>query len=589
MRDAPSLTRPLRLAAVTAGLLGALLLGCGWHDGGGEPPPERRTPAQVLRAYLEAVKAEDPAAAKRLWHVEGPDAPRALDVIVGRPITARRLNRALQSKFAGPDLKLLEGWIDESVNDEAIDRTLRRLKDAEVIVRGDRATLRIPWEENDGSADQPAFLYFGSRPVAGFRRVGGAWKLDGNREIGFQRPADLWQPWAWFYFDPTSIAAVERVVAGIEGGRLRTAEQAKGELEAGEITPEAELAAYEKDRPADPVETRFFAAWKISLRFTREFYAGRGSLWGLYHWSRRLMDAEQARAADAAERRGAAEAHRVRLDEAAYEIRQRAADRRVDELLYFAADVYRADAEIAAEATARPDDGRGETLAARTARLAAAVMAHASCEQDIERIHQEVTPPSRTRRLRVWDGAYWSAWVLASQLDEAANPAARLAAAAAYQERAVRLAEIANAEVKAEHLDRATALEAEYGREHAAFLVQETKASGEKGPALADAARRWAEAARAGYEEVWARFPEGRVLTNSVYEWSCRWRDAAAWAARTRAERVAAAEAHLARMEKLRVPVRAWYRDGKCPAYEWWATDYYLAEAKVLVEKAKAP
>ena len=67
--------------------------------------------------------------------------------------------------------------------DEAIERTLRRLKNATVEIAGDTAALRIKWAK-DEPLDKPVFFYSGDDPVARFRRVKDQWKLDGHEETG---------------------------------------------------------------------------------------------------------------------------------------------------------------------------------------------------------------------------------------------------------------------------------------------------------------------------------------------------------------------------------------------------------------------
>src|SRR5438552_11886207 len=102
------------------------------------------TPEKTFQTFLQAVKANDLAAAKQCWFISDNDAAGVLDVLVGKWITARRLRAAAQSQLPASEISLLEeeGVLSESCTDEAIDRTLGRLSHAEVEVRGDSAKLR---------------------------------------------------------------------------------------------------------------------------------------------------------------------------------------------------------------------------------------------------------------------------------------------------------------------------------------------------------------------------------------------------------------------------------------------------------------
>jgi hypothetical protein len=178
----------------------------------------------------------------------------------------------------------------DQYTDEAIDRTLQRISDSEVEIQGDIAKLRIRWRADGGGWMFPAFLYCGSRPIATFRRVNDMWKIDAHYEIGFYHPADFFEPDSWFYFYPGEVALEKELIAEIEGNKLQTAALIIQALNAKWTALRTKVD--EKSRShMGRMQARFFAAWKISVRFTREYYMGRGSLWGICLWSRRLRDA----------------------------------------------------------------------------------------------------------------------------------------------------------------------------------------------------------------------------------------------------------------------------------------------------------
>src|SRR5947209_1596570 len=56
-------------------------------------------PRSTFRAYIEAVRKNDAAAARKCWVLDDDDRTGALDVIVGRHIALRRLHQAAVKKF----------------------------------------------------------------------------------------------------------------------------------------------------------------------------------------------------------------------------------------------------------------------------------------------------------------------------------------------------------------------------------------------------------------------------------------------------------------------------------------------------------
>jgi hypothetical protein len=551
------------------------------------------TPIKTFQTYLHAIKAHDLGTAKRCWFISDNNESGVLDIIAGRWIAFHRFNEIARSKFTAEERALLkdEGLTNDHLTDDVIDRALERLKNAEVKITGNTAKPRTSWPGEDGFASEPpALLYYGGRPGAKFRRVNGAWKLDAHREIGFQRPADFFEPHSWGYFYPGYVAVLNQLLADIESGKLRTAEQVVKQAQASWAALEADGEKAKRAKPLDPLQARFFAAWLVSLRYTREFHASRGSLWGVYHWSQRLMEAEMARCATEAERTAAAAAHVERLEEAQSEIRWRAAMGRCNEQPYLAADANRADAEVQlARRKGGPTSKAVGLDDAVTTRLAVAQLTYWTIWKDLERAHNSVTPPNNPRPLPFGGAAYWSHRWLTAELAVRTSKADRRAAIEEYGDRSERLEKAAWEEFKAGNVSRQTVSEATFHVANAGILLIELKRDkGKDKGTVPGVAKVRIEAAQAAYDQIFPLPFNGIRPVQEVYEWSNRWREAAMWAAQTKAEKVAAAEAHLDRMRELQKPVKEGEKAGRVPSFEAWATDFYVAEAELLLSAAKA-
>ncbi len=549
--------------------------------------PDYRSPKKTLLTYLRAVKDNDVATAKECWWINDPEQTRILDIIAERSITEHRLNQLLRSKFPATDPEKL--WTNDSVCKDAINRTIARLERSYVDVQGDCATIRIRWQELDGRASQPpVFWYRASRPIAKFRRIAGAWKLDANWEIGFQRAADFWIPQSWSYFSPEQIADNKKLISDLMTGRIGTAEEFNEASRAAYTASQARNEKAIKTRPLEPREECFFAAWLISVRYDGEFYMGRGSLWGLFHWSQRLLDAELARCHNDKERHTAADAHVERVQCANYEIKQRSESGRVAEDMYLVADIYLANAKTArAKVYGIPQNSSDVQSAAHT-QLTASRLVYENCWEQVERVHRSETPPNTTRILPLDSAAYWSSWWLSSAQALATNKAEKLAAAEAFCKRAEMLQNVAKKE--SGHFGGGMLVKASLDRVRGEFLVRKLRWEDDsKNVDVDGAARAQLTAAQSAFETAWKILQEGRGSYLDFYDLSTDWRIAAEWLAKSQAEKIAAAEAHLARMKPLNARVSEVHREGRIPTFELWATEFYVAEAQILVAEAKRP
>jgi hypothetical protein len=291
------------------------------------------------------------------------------------------------------------------------------------------------------------------------------------------------------------------------------------------------------------------------------------------------------------------------------------------------ADFHIADAEVAAiEAQWRPA-GRTIPLRAATARLAAAELAYGLLSTQFEQAHRTPTAPDRIiRNFPPLSSLYeWSNRALMAGMALAPGNVERLAAAEGYRERVTQLEKIVQEEFKAGQTSNQAVLsatfycaDAHYGIAQLhlnALSVLGASTAGwmslplGQGPLLAASgwlhgtialklgdskiekshkkvARARTEAAKAVYESLWDVPPNQLPFPEAVYEWSCQWRDATMAATTVRADKIAAAEAHLSRVRQLQKAVKE--KLERMPTYLFWATEFYIAEAEILLSEAKS-
>ena len=213
-------------------------------------PAKNASPVEVYRTYLNAVKNNDLAAAKRCWTVSDKDEDIILDIVPGIFVASHHITSAIDK--AGLDRKQFEGsLVREDCSDKAIDRTLARLKHSTFAVTGDKAALKIRWSKDDGSSNS-VFCY-GKEPIP-FRKLPTGWKIDGNSMFEIEKPqVFLASPWCEEF--RAQLKMSNEVAAGLESGELKTAkdviraiEKHTGSLE-GRI-PLTRTVIYLEDSPA---------------------------------------------------------------------------------------------------------------------------------------------------------------------------------------------------------------------------------------------------------------------------------------------------------------------------------------------------
>jgi hypothetical protein len=128
---------------------------------------------------------------------------------------------------------------------------------------------------------------------------------------------------------------------------------------------------------------------------------------------------------------------------------------------------------------------------------------------------------------------------------------------------------------------------ATYFRADAEVRLAEAKANGPVKKPSGESAHMRLDAAKIAYQEFLAEFLEDRSSPETLYEVSTYWRDAATALAVTKADRVGAAAEHLARMKMIYPRVKANHEAGRISTYEFWAAEYYVAEAEILIRRAR--
>ena len=96
------------------------------------------------------------------------------------------------------------------------------------------------------------------------------------------------------------------------------------------------------------------------------------------------------------------------------------------------------------------------------------------------------------------------------------------------------------------------------------------------------------DAAKEAYLLAEALYRQGTGEPETIYRWSHRWLTAQQALAGTKAERTAAAEAHLGRMKRLEEVAKATVRVGTGSPLDARAAKYYVAEAEVGLAQAQS-
>lgn len=200
------------------------------------PAADYGNPIKTYRAYLEAVKRDDPMAAKACYTARKPVDSLGRDIAVDLWIAHHRFQKLVSAKFGKQED--CRYWRPDCT-DEAIDRTIARLATSACKIQGDTAELKIDWAEND----EAVFEYTGDEPMK-FLKVDGSWK------IPCEGPGDAEQiagpgTWGWCFRETAKL--LNQVSNKIESGKLTTWAQASDSLEEGDKKLEEQYGKDHKD------------------------------------------------------------------------------------------------------------------------------------------------------------------------------------------------------------------------------------------------------------------------------------------------------------------------------------------------------
>jgi hypothetical protein len=211
--------------------------------------PDLSSPKAVLLSYVQAVKAGDYDTAKRCWVIDGKDQDGAMEVVVGLWTATRRARVAVVQKFGPASNEALGKFDRADVSDEALDRTLSRVKNSEADVKDDRATLAVRWEEDDGSKD--VVFLFGREPLP-FRKVGATWRLDATAHTGGDAESVL-KPGTWGPLFRDYTRMMNEVADGVASEKIKSKEEVAGLIDQkGKAAAERYKEALGKNPPSPP-------------------------------------------------------------------------------------------------------------------------------------------------------------------------------------------------------------------------------------------------------------------------------------------------------------------------------------------------
>jgi enoyl-CoA hydratase/carnithine racemase len=480
--------------------------------------------------------------------------------MIGDVINSRRLDALIKAKFSDVEKRLLiERLHTERYSDEVIDHALRTLKDADVEINGEFATM----------SSQGVFDWLGW-PFVKFRRVEGSWKLDAQRLWCFQRPADCLAPEAWGFYFLGGSDVLDQLIGDIQAGKLKTADEVLKAYEALDSGSRERVAEEAKRRKLGPVDAAYFAAWKICLRFRAEYSAGRAGILGINKWSLRLMEAEQRRSRDQAERVEAAAAHLDRTKDVSVLTMLRAAARRYPSSSYLLCDYFLSEAEILLERDHTPPQR------AAVRRAAAAELLYS----------EESELLTRNARWGWLDSALnYAVWSRDATWAMSRNPEDQRSVLNEYLERTQELEKIAQASFKAQRVPMQHLREVVFFRSDAELGVALTEPKANKDTSKLLKTR--LEAAKGEYDGRWKEFQEGRDQLQVIYECSLRLRKAELGIKPTKEETDRATAAHLERMKRIHEQVKSWHDAGRVATYDLWSTEFYIAEAEIWLAEAK--
>lgn len=182
------------------------------------PRPQRlESPVDAAIELLKAVKANDTARVNACLTLSGDDLSREEKEVVtafiaDSLIVPRMFREVILRKFG-----MALDFQSEPISDERIEATIKALYSGVTKTSGDTATISVPRRPNVTMVETP------------LRRVAGEWKIEANVLLGIRNPGLLFKKdsslRSWFRISTSEYAAAREIIAGVECGNIRTAEE----------------------------------------------------------------------------------------------------------------------------------------------------------------------------------------------------------------------------------------------------------------------------------------------------------------------------------------------------------------------------
>jgi hypothetical protein len=327
-----------------------------------------------------------------------------------------------------------------------------------------------------------------------------------------------------------------------------------------------------------PAKARALAAKGAYDRWAAEYFAGRLGAWDGYIWSRRWMEAEIYLNPNQNGKVQAAEEHLARMKSIEKSIMERIGKGRAGSDSYLAAEYFRTDAEfLLFQARAKPEEKEAQDVPSTP--LASAVLIYDSLWLDLHekrRIHQ-------FRSALVWSHLWFEADISIRK-----NKADRLAAAEAYVNRTKEIEKLAKVLLDDGKLPIQDFWEATLNRADAEILLSNIKGvDHNQVGSRSNISKVQLDAAKSAFAAEWKDFLAGRGNHEKSFVYSTAWLRAASALTTTKAERIAAYEAHLARMKQVQKPIATWYQAGRVPIRDLLAANFFLADAELQLSQTK--
>jgi hypothetical protein len=333
-----------------------------------------------------------------------------------------------------------------------------------------------------------------------------------------------------------------------------------------------------EEQQRSPDDLRLIAAAKTYERWEMEYKAGRGTVWGVFTWSSRVLQANMRKGIEADAKLKVREAHLDRMRNLARLVRARVARGEAAIDSYLASDNYLAEAEVFLA------DMQGQTAAKRRSEMLVSLIASASLQYqwwDELRDEDFLRAPET--------GIYLSERLLQSQLASSIANDQRVKALRSYRERSKKQERDIEKAIQSGAIKLKKYLPGlKYCIADATLRLADVDPNTiEEGESIKDIEKTRLSAAKNAYESWVNGFMQDREPADFVYEWSNRLRLASRNKSTTTEEWVSVCDAHRTRMQELRDMINAGIKASRLPEWLSSAADYYVADAAVRVNEAR--